>query len=170
MFGSHIRDRPVNSSAPGTRTGTAGSTLVLGHSARGTAPATRPRARMRDCRYGRCGSLNRGNGQYRVWSGPASMRTILYMATVTATRHNPVIRDFQTCLCQRGNPKKVALVMAMCKLLLILNIHGGRQRDFQALQSGHGQAYAEEGPREPARTSVCGQAGVVLEGGEVDTA
>ncbi|MCY4520611.1 MAG: hypothetical protein OXC13_07505, partial [Caldilineaceae bacterium] len=47
--------------------------------------------------------------------------TMLYMATVTATRHNPAIRDFHTRLCRRGKPRKVALVAAMRKLLLILN-------------------------------------------------
>ena len=69
--------------------------------------------------------LNRDRGQYRgprrVWGGRASVRTMLYMATVTATRHNPAIRDFYTRLCRRGKPRKVALVAAMRKLLLILN-------------------------------------------------
>ncbi len=35
--------------------------------------------------------------------------------------HEPVIRDFYTRLCRRGKPRQVALVAAMCKLLLILN-------------------------------------------------
>ena len=33
----------------------------------------------------------------------------------------PAIRDFHTRLCQRGKPRKVTLVAAMRKLLLILN-------------------------------------------------
>jgi transposase len=57
----------------------------------------------------------------QLWGGGASARTILYMATVTATRHNPAIRDFYTGLCRRGKPQMVALVAAMRKLLLILN-------------------------------------------------
>ena len=40
---------------------------------------------------------------------------------VTATRHNPAIRDFHTRLCRWGKPRKVVLVTAMRKLLLILN-------------------------------------------------
>ena len=60
-------------------------------------------------------------GQRRIWDGRASVRTIPCMATVTATRHNPAIRDFHTRLCRRGKPRKVALVAAMRKLLLILN-------------------------------------------------
>ncbi|MYA03714.1 MAG: hypothetical protein F4Y37_03760 [Caldilineaceae bacterium SB0664_bin_22] len=43
------------------------------------------------------------------------------MATVTATRHNPAIHAFYTRLCQRGKPRKVVLIAAMRKLLLILN-------------------------------------------------
>ena len=60
------------------------------------------------------------------------MRTILYMATVTATRHNPAIRDFYTSLCRRGKPRKVALVAAMRKLLLILNAVVRNQVPWQA--------------------------------------
>ena len=49
------------------------------------------------------------------------MRTIPCVATVTAIRHNPAIRVFHTRLCRRGNSRKVVLVAAMRKLLLILN-------------------------------------------------
>jgi transposase len=49
------------------------------------------------------------------------VRSILYMATLTATRCNPRIRAFYTKLCAAGKPKKVALVACMHKLLLILN-------------------------------------------------
>ncbi len=43
------------------------------------------------------------------------------MATVTAIRYNPTIRDFHTRLCAKGKLKKVALVAAMHKLLTVLN-------------------------------------------------
>ena len=43
------------------------------------------------------------------------------MATLVATRHNPVIRDFYTRLLKAGKPRKVALVACMRKLLTILN-------------------------------------------------
>ncbi len=49
------------------------------------------------------------------------MRTALYMATLVATRFNPVIRRFYQRLCSVGKPKKVALVASMRKLLTILN-------------------------------------------------
>ena len=53
--------------------------------------------------------------------GRAHVRTALYMATLTATRYNPVIRRFYRRLCAVGKPKKVALIAAMRKLLTILS-------------------------------------------------
>jgi transposase len=43
------------------------------------------------------------------------------MATLTATRCNPLIRAFYSRLCAVGKPKKVALTACMRKLLTILN-------------------------------------------------
>jgi transposase len=69
--------------------------------------------------------LNRDSGVLRgkrtVWGGRASVRTSLYMATLVATRFNPVIRCFYQRLCSAGKPKKVAIVASMRKLLTILN-------------------------------------------------
>ncbi len=53
--------------------------------------------------------------------GRALVRTALYMATLSAIRCNPLIRDFYTQLKNRGKPSKVALVACMRKLLTILN-------------------------------------------------
>jgi transposase len=60
-------------------------------------------------------------GKRSIWGGRASVRTILYMATLAGTRFNPVIRDFFQRLVQRGKPKKVALVACMRRLLTIMN-------------------------------------------------
>ena len=49
------------------------------------------------------------------------MRAALYMATLVATRRNPVIRTFYQRLCQAGKAKKLALTACMRKLLTILN-------------------------------------------------
>ena len=49
------------------------------------------------------------------------MRTVLYMATLSAIRHNPVIRSYHHQLRQRGKLAKVAIVACMRKLLHILN-------------------------------------------------
>ncbi len=43
------------------------------------------------------------------------------MATLVASRHNPVIRAFYQRLLAAGKPKKVALTACMRKLLTILN-------------------------------------------------
>lgn len=53
--------------------------------------------------------------------GRAAVRTALYMATLSAIRCNPLIRDFYIRLKDRGKPSKVALVACMRKLLTILN-------------------------------------------------
>jgi transposase len=60
-------------------------------------------------------------GRRIVWGGRARVRCALYMATLVATRFNPLIRAFYSKLCAAGKPKKVALVACMHKLLLILN-------------------------------------------------
>nr|MBA2704426.1 transposase [Blastocatellia bacterium] len=54
--------------------------------------------------------------------GRSSVRTALYMATVTASRWNPVIKDFYQQLIKRHKPKKVALEACMRKLLTIVNV------------------------------------------------
>jgi transposase len=69
--------------------------------------------------------LNRDSGTLRgkrgVWGGRARVRSALYMATLVATRHNPVIAAFYQRLCASGKPKKLALTACMHKLLTILN-------------------------------------------------
>lgn len=60
-------------------------------------------------------------GKRAVWGGRGHIRATLYMATLAATRCNPVIRTFYARLVASGKPKKVALVAAMRKLLTILN-------------------------------------------------
>lgn len=69
--------------------------------------------------------LNRDSGKKRgkrsVWGGRATIRKVLYMAALVASKHNPVIRSFYQRLVERGKPKKVALTACMRKLLVILN-------------------------------------------------
>jgi transposase len=60
-------------------------------------------------------------GKRRIWGGRAHIRSVLYMATLTATRFNPVIRECYERLRKAGKPRLVAHVAAMRKLLLILN-------------------------------------------------
>ncbi len=60
-------------------------------------------------------------GQRRIFGGRASVRSVLYMATLSAIRHNPVIKSFYQRLLAKGKLKKVALTACMRKLLVILN-------------------------------------------------
>ena len=57
----------------------------------------------------------------RIAGGRPLVRAVLYMATLTAVRCNPVLRQFYQRLVQAGKPRKVALTAAMRKLLTILN-------------------------------------------------
>lgn len=60
-------------------------------------------------------------GQRSTWGGRTEVRNVLYMATLTAIRCNPVIQVFHSRLRQAGKPPKVAIVACMRKLLTILN-------------------------------------------------
>ena len=61
-------------------------------------------------------------GKRKVWGGRSQVRAALYMATLVATRFNPVLRAFYQRLCDAGKPKKVAIIACMRKLLTILNV------------------------------------------------
>lgn len=63
----------------------------------------------------------RRTGKRHIAGGRAEVRSALYMATLNATRFNPVIREYYQRLLRAGKLKKVALVAAMHKLLTILN-------------------------------------------------
>ena len=69
--------------------------------------------------------LNRDSGKFQghrtIWGGRATVRTALYMAVVSAIRHNPVIRLHYQHLKELGKAPKVAMVACMRKLLVILN-------------------------------------------------
>lgn len=86
------------------------------------------------------GSLNRGQiaalvgvapfnddsgkrrGSRYIQGGRAEVRCVLYMATLTATRCNPAIKQFFDRLIASGKPFKVAMTACMRKLLTILNM------------------------------------------------
>jgi len=69
--------------------------------------------------------LSRDSGTLRgrrfVHGGRASVRGVLYMGALVATKRNAVIRAFYARLLAAGKPKKLALVACMRKLLTILN-------------------------------------------------
>ena len=69
--------------------------------------------------------MNRDSGTSRgkrsVSGGRTAIRSALYMAALSATKHNPVITAFYHRLRAAGKPAKVALTACMRKLLIILN-------------------------------------------------
>lgn len=73
----------------------------------GVAPINRDSGRLR--------------GKRRIQGGRAVVRTVLYMATLSATQCNPVIRAFYKKLVAQGKHKKVALTACMRKFITILN-------------------------------------------------
>jgi transposase len=60
-------------------------------------------------------------GKRVIKGGRPAIRSVLYMATLSATRFNPVIRKFYDRLIGSGKEIKVAIVACMRKLLTILN-------------------------------------------------
>jgi transposase len=79
--------------------------------------------------------FNRDSGTWRgrrtIWGGRATVRAVLYMSTLVATRHNPVIRAFYERLLAAGKATKVALTACMRKLLTILNAMVKNQQRWQ---------------------------------------
>ena len=73
----------------------------------GVAPLSRDSGTMRGRRF--------------VQGGRATVRGVLYMAALVATRRNTTIRTFYERLVVAGKPKKLALVACMRKLLTMLN-------------------------------------------------
>ena len=78
--------------------------------------------------------LNRDSGTLRghrtIWGGRAHVRATLYMGTLVAVRHNPVLKAFYERLCRAGKVKKVALIACMRKLLTILNAMAKHQKPW----------------------------------------
>ena len=69
--------------------------------------------------------MNRDSGQFRgrrvIQGGRTSVRATLFMCTLVATKHNPIIRKHYQRLLAAGKPKMVAITACMRKLLTILN-------------------------------------------------
>lgn len=74
-------------------------------------------------------------GEAHIRGGRIEVRTVLYMATLSATRYNPTIKDFYQRLLARGKKKKVALTACMHKLLTILNAIVRHQEEWKSPQT-----------------------------------
>lgn len=69
--------------------------------------------------------FNHDSGKHRgkrsIRGGRSEVRSVLYMATVSAVQHNPQIRTVYERLLAAGKKPKVALIACLRKLLTILN-------------------------------------------------
>ena len=72
--------------------------------------------------------FNRDSGKFRgsksIWGGRSYIRSSLYMATLSALRFHPVIKNFYNRLLKAGKKKKVAIALCMRKLIVILGCYG----------------------------------------------
>jgi len=73
----------------------------------------------------------RKRGYRKTKGGRTEVRSVLYMATLVATRRNPVICTQYQQLLKRGKLKKVALTACMRKFLTILNAMVRNQQPFR---------------------------------------
>lgn len=71
------------------------------------------------CPYNRDSGKHRG--KRRIWGGRATVRSVLYMATLVSIRFNPIIKQTYQRFLEAGKLKKVAIVACMRKLLVTMN-------------------------------------------------
>ncbi len=60
-------------------------------------------------------------GQRKIFGGRREIRQSLYMAALSGSRYNPILKNFYQRLLEKGKPKKLALTAVMRKLLCYLN-------------------------------------------------
>lgn len=70
-------------------------------------------------------------GRSRISGGRRKVRVLLYMATLTAIRHNADLARKYRELRDRGKPPKVALTAIMRKMLVLANTLVGEDRPWQ---------------------------------------
>jgi transposase len=73
-------------------------------------------------------------GKRRIFGGRKSVRRVLYMACLSAIKHNPVIRKFYNRLTEKGKLIKVAITACMRKMLTIMNAMARDQLDWSTPQ------------------------------------
>lgn len=69
--------------------------------------------------------MSRESGRYKglrkIQGGRAQVRTVLYMAMMSAMQCNPVFKSTYQRLLSKGKPKKVAIIACVRKMVIILN-------------------------------------------------
>lgn len=70
--------------------------------------------------------MNRESGRYKglrkIQGGRAQVRTVLYMAMMSAMQCNPVFKSTYQRYLAEGKPKKVAIIACVRKMVVILNV------------------------------------------------
>ena len=83
--------------------------------------------------------FNRDSGKMRgkrmVAGGRTSVRNLLYMAALVASRHNKIIKEFYSRLRNSGKKAKVAIVACIRKLVVILNAMLKNKQHFCAFNT-----------------------------------
>ena len=68
---------------------------------------------------------NRDSGQWagkrHIYGGRTDVRPVLYMAALSASRRNPILKVFYDRLIAAGKPPKLALTAVMRKLIVLMN-------------------------------------------------
>lgn len=82
--------------------------------------------------FNRDSGLSRG--KRRIKGGRAPIRTVLYMAMLSAIQHNPVMKQFYEKLVAQGKHKKVAITACMRKMIAILNTMVRNNTTWQTAQ------------------------------------
>lgn len=120
-----IQDSPVWREKDDLLKSVPGVGRVLSMTLLGTLPELGKLTRKQIAALAGVAPFNRDSGKYRgkrmIKGGRTRVRTPLYMATLVATRFNPVIKAHYNHLLKMGKIKKVALTACMRKLLVILN-------------------------------------------------
>lgn len=70
-------------------------------------------------------------GRSMIGGGRSTVRRVLFMAALVATRHNPLLKAFRDKLVAAGKPKIVAVIAVARKLLTILNAVIRDQKPWQ---------------------------------------
>ncbi|MCY7297244.1 transposase, partial [Alteromonas sp. a30] len=60
-------------------------------------------------------------GLRKIQGGRHQVRTVLYMAMMSAKQSNPIFKEMYYRLITAGKPKKVAIIACVRKMVVILN-------------------------------------------------
>ena len=85
----------------------------------------------------RCRDSGQRQGVRTIGGGRAEVRSVLYMASLSAIRHNPVLRAFYRRLRDAGKAAKQALIAVARKLLTMLNAMIRDQQPWQPEPARH---------------------------------